>query len=99
MILEKKRNMLIVHFREAYSSGPSGESVRKWRSKIEAIIEDIVRIAMEKELIRKFDPALSAMSMFGAAERMIWAWLQRETEIKRTDIAKMVAEVFWEGLK
>ena len=98
-ILERNRDMLIVHFREVYSAGPSGDSVRKWRGRVEAIIEDILQIAIDKDLIRNFSPKLSAMSMFGAAERMVWAWLQKETEINRKEIAQMVADVFWQGLK
>ena len=98
-MLEQKRELLILHFREAYSAGPAGESVRKWRAKIEAIIVDILQTAMDRNLIREFNPSLAAMSMFGAAERMTWAWLQKDTQIKRKDIAQMVADVFWQGLK
>jgi len=90
---------LILHFRESWSSGPAGESVRKWRRKIEKLIVTILDNAMDKKLLRVTNTQLTAMSMVGATERLIWAWLQGETKLERQKLAQLVADLFWQGLK
>ena len=98
-VLEQKKQHLILHYREAWSAGPAGESVRRWRNKLEQAVVKILTGAMEQKLIRHADSQLVAMSIVGAAERLIWAWLQGETQLERQKLAQLVADLFWQGLK
>ena len=98
-MIEAKKELLLIPFREAWSSNPAGEALRSWRGKIDRKAVEIVQETQRLELFRVTDPQLFVWAITGAIDRVVWAWLQQETSLKRREIAQQLADIFWKGVK
>ena len=93
-----KLHFLALHFREAWSAGPAGAAIRRWRDKIESLAANMIRESSALGLVRHVHPQLAALSIVGATERLVWAWMQEEIEPSRREIAQQMADLFWRGI-
>jgi len=90
--------LALLHFREAWSAGPAGETVRQWRSRIEGLAKDILVDARNRGFVREHEPAIVAMSIVGAAERIAWAWISSDVELDKSRVATDLSDLFWRGI-
>jgi AcrR family transcriptional regulator len=98
-VLEEKKNVLLIPFREAWSSNAAGIVLRAWRDKIDRKGVEIVLETQRLKLFRETDPELFVWSVTGAIDRVVWAWLHQETSVSRRDIAQQLADLFWKGVQ
>jgi AcrR family transcriptional regulator len=96
--VERNRSQLMLHFREAWSSGPAGDEIRRWRAEIESLAACIIEEAAVQGALRGVLPQLAALSIVGSIERLVWAWSQDEISLTRREIAQQMADLFWNGL-
>ncbi|MBM74938.1 MAG: hypothetical protein CMK59_06030 [Proteobacteria bacterium] len=96
--LEDRKSQWPLHFRTAWSAGYAGDSVRKWRSKIESLAHKLLSGAQSYGLLRQVHSQMTIFAFVGACERLIWAWLNEEIELSRRELAQQMALLFWQGL-
>jgi AcrR family transcriptional regulator len=92
------RPLLMLHFREAHSAGPSGEVVGLWTSRLQERAETILTDARGRGLIRDHDVRTVALAIIGAVERLTWAWLNDESRVYRDTVALELSTVFFRGI-
>ncbi|MEE2751463.1 MAG: TetR/AcrR family transcriptional regulator [Myxococcota bacterium] len=90
--------LALLHFREAWSAGPAGETVRLWRSRIEGLAKDILIDAANRGFVRTHEPLIVAMAIVGAAERIAWAWISSDVELDKSKVAAELSDLFWRGI-
>ena len=98
-ILEGQKDLLPLHFREAWSSNAAGDALRVWRHRIELQAKGLVIEAQRLGLFRGVDPQLFVLAVMGSIERVVWAWIQEETSLSRREMAQQLADIFWKGVQ
>ncbi len=98
-ILESQKDLLLLHFREAWSSNAAGDALRVWRHRIEMKAKELVIEAQGLGLFRGVDAQLFVLAVIGAIERVVWAWIQEETSLSRREMAQQLADIFWKGVQ
>jgi AcrR family transcriptional regulator len=96
--VEAARPLMMLHFREHRSAGPSGAVVARWSRRIEDLAAGILRDARDRGLTRDVDPTTTALAIVGAGERLAWAWLTGDPRVDRERVASELAAVFWQGI-
>lgn len=98
-VLESQKLALFIPFREAWSANVAGEALRKWRRELEARAVLIVAEAQRLKLFRDIDANLFVFAITGAIDRVVWAWLNNETNLSRRELAQQLADIFWKGME
>lgn len=96
--LESQHHRLHLHYREIWSAGEHGESIRKWRQQIEGLSQNLIEASITYKLISVVPPKLTSLAVVGSAERLVWAWLNDELPDSRRQIAQNLALLFWKGI-
>lgn len=93
------RPLFMLHFRESYSAGPSGQVVERWITRIQELAVGILQDAQDRGMLRVHNPQTVAMAIIGAVERLTWAWLTRDARLDRDSAALELAGVVFSGIR
>lgn len=92
------RDAVVLYYREQRDPGPVGRWLRDWESDLEDMTIEIVRSLMERGLIRRADPLVVALGIFGAIDRLVHAYLSGRDLGQIQAIGLEVVRLFGEGL-
>ncbi|MFT5582494.1 MAG: AcrR family transcriptional regulator [Cognaticolwellia sp.] len=98
-VLERTRTTLPLHFQHARAPGTSGTLCREWLTQVEDTAITILEDAQNRGLVRHHDSAAVALAIVGAAERLLWAWLQGDPRLNAEQAASELARLFFEGIR
>ena len=98
-VLENTKSTLPLHFQHARAPGVSGHLCRAWLTQVEDTAITILEDAQARGLVRHHDCASVALAIVGAAERLLWAWLQGDPRLNAEQAASELARLFFDGIR
>lgn len=93
------RPLFMLHFRESYSAGPSGQVVARWIARIRDLAVGILQDAQDRGMLRVHNADAVALAIIGAVERMTWAWLTSDARLDRDSAALELAGMVFSGIQ
>ena len=98
-VLERTRDTLPLHFHHARAPGAAGKICREWLTQVEDTAITILEDAQARGLVRHHDCAAVALAIVGAAERLLWAWLEGDPRLNAEQAASELARLFFDGIR
>ncbi|MFZ5478240.1 MAG: TetR/AcrR family transcriptional regulator [Myxococcota bacterium] len=92
------RDLVRIYFAEARAPGAGGAYVRRRMTTIEGQVDELLREAIARGLLRPHDTRTVTLVLIGGVERLTWAWLEGDETLDATALPETITRVFREGI-
>lgn len=97
--LEAAKPLLPLHFSCSRAAGFPGQESARWTGELEGLAVGILELSQERGLVRPHNSVASALAIVGAAERLLWAFMQDDPRLDGQGVVLELAGLFYAGIQ